>query len=120
MGYRERAEKAVVAMFEHDRKLDEKIKKLFGNADDCIQDALNLESCCDIALDLLGIPQDNTLDYDYNNPALKGEWPEGCFCRDAYMDLWLRDADAQEFLIYCRKALKEFAEQDMVFTKPRI
>lgn len=111
MGYRERIEEAVVAMFNNDRKIDDVITVLQH------PDAFSqVEGCCDIALDLLCIPKDNTKDFDY----YKGPWPDGCFCRDYYYELWLCDAaDGNEFLAKCYAAIKEFAEEGLVFDKPK-
>ncbi len=119
MGYRERIEKAIVVMFNLDRKRNAKFQEC-GYLTKALQDELDIEDCCHIALDLLGIPKDNTLDYDYNNPELKGEWPKGAFCRDSYCDMWMRDIDSgEEFIDYCYKTLKYFAEKGETFTKPR-
>jgi hypothetical protein len=120
MGYRQRIEAAVIALFELERAHDKHIEKVFGNASTMILDAVDSGSACDIALDLLCIPQDNTCDFDYNAPELKGEWPDGCFCRDYYLELWMREANnGQEFLDYCYKALKGFSEKGLTFARPK-
>ena len=120
MGYRQKIEEAVTAMFELDRKNDAELERVFGLAADPIRDVLDLDGCHKIALDLLGIPEDNTLDYDYNNPSFGGKWPKGCFCRDSYLELWIVGAEnAQEFIDECYASLKAFAENGDVFTKPR-
>jgi hypothetical protein len=112
MGYRERIETAVIALSENDREAQLKFKSC-GCIGEALADALDLEDSCDIALDLLSIPKDNTLDYSNE----EGHDPVGCFCRDGYYHVW-RSCSGQSFINYCYKALKEFAENNLTFTKP--
>jgi len=120
MGYRERIEDAVKALFELDRGYNSRMEAELGdNVSVAIREVLDYPGNCNVALDLLCIPKDNTCDFDLNSPEYKGEWPEGCFCRDYYTDLWFCDSkNGQEFIDYCYSALKEFAEKDLTFAKP--
>jgi hypothetical protein len=119
MGYRERIEKAVVAMFDLDRQFDAKLKKKFGESWSEMQDIIDYEGCHDIACDLLGLPEDNSNDYDYNNPVYKGKWPKGAYCRDCWLDAWIDDAKSgEDFIQDVYKALKKYAEESVVFSKP--
>ncbi len=120
MGYRDRIEVAVIALFDHDRQHQENMKKAFGPSADQMDSLINLDFCYDIALDLLCMPQDNTRDYDLNNPKDGHKWPKGCFCRDSYLDLWDIDAETgREFLDTCYDDLRQFAEDGDIFTKPK-
>jgi hypothetical protein len=119
MGYRERIEKVVIAMFNADRLLtsilDEDALTL---ADGSMRFSSEWNGLCDIAMDLLGMPKDNTTDYDY---SLSVNWPKGCFCRDFYIEGWIDGfKNGQEFIDSCYSALKEVADNNETFTEPKI
>ena len=117
MGYRERIETAVKEMFNRDRKFDKHLDSIFPHP--AIIEAIDYPGFCDVALDMLGIPEDNTLDYDLNE---LGYQPDECFCRDGYLDAWLQKdqcATADDFIAICYQSLKEFAENNQVFAKPK-
>lgn len=51
----------------------------------------------DIALDIIGIPQDNTIEYSDEIYA-STTWPEGAFCRDYATHTWDECEGAEDFI----------------------
>ena len=109
MGYRERIEDAVIAMFEGDRQLEAAIERECPN----LAEHIDYMGSGHIAMDLLGVPQDNTVETNACDRAnVAGVWPKDAYCRDCFVDMWLRDAkDGREFVDYCYDAIREYAEK---------
>ncbi len=64
---------------DHDTRV-EALEKATGG--DCDNLRINL---IDVILDIMGVPKDNTTDFDLSEVP---DWPEGCFCRDWLHELW--------------------------------
>lgn len=91
-----------IELLKKERALDLIIEK-----HDFLADAIGDLQLLDIALDLLGIPADNTVEMckKYGNP--KGLFASGCYCRDWIFDLYnsiIKDNEDYELFI---KVLKD-------------
>ena len=50
---------------------------------------LYMEHIFDIALDLMGVPPDNTVETNADSIANEtGQWPDHAFCRDCFSEKW--------------------------------
>jgi hypothetical protein len=63
----------------------------------------DLDGLVDLILDLLGVPADNTCDFDYCTVPV---WPLGCFCRDWwYEQMYYNELPEEKFI--------DFLEQEV-------
>ena len=72
-----------------------------------------------LALDLLGVPQDNTVETRACEIANEtGKWPDGAFCRDWCYDLFdevaAMQGDIDGFLAQINAAVKQWKKEGLV------
>ena len=72
-----------------------------------------------IALDLLGVPDDNTVETCACEIASEtGEWPKAAFCRDwcydTFDEMCLKNGDVDGFIAAIRDAVKFWAKEGIV------
>ena len=66
------------------------------------------------AIDLLGVPEDTSSEYDLNtlNPKNDDDLPVGYFCHDGLMDMWHDDDfEARLFIDECNAATKRYQDR---------
>ena len=127
MNYQQRIEQAVIAMWEFDREMWRLIHHLedFRDAENRWVIEINFGGLSDIAMNLLGIPQDNTTEMldkymdslgiprddlekanELSGEKLFNKYPE-TFCRDSFDDIWADAKTGKEFIKYCYDFLKK-------------
>ena len=107
----QRIENAVVALFELDREFNKRLHDVFGEADECVQEKLNFDGCCDIACDLIGIPQETDMDIQAYVDEHDQE-PDDWFSRDWIIDEYMHCETGQDFLKACHEVILEVADKE--------
>ena len=106
----ERIKNAVKAMWEHDRERKRKCLLYFTkDGYDRFTDAVDVSSCAAIAMDLLGVPKDNSLEFS-DEVQETGIFPKGYMCRDGLFDIWFglrSDETCQDFIDACKQVIRD-------------
>jgi hypothetical protein len=87
-----KVKKAIDEMLKISRRVEARITQLHHEEDDLLSVPLD-----DIALDLLGVPQDNTLEMYEKYGELAYERPE-TFCRGYFTDVWCGWCEEKDFI----------------------
>ena len=107
-----RVENAVKALFEYSRRVEKNFNSSLGLAAGEMLDHFEMDGLCGIALDLLGVPEDNATEFMQEMAAGTYPSPE-YYCRDSFFHLWHHEAGtAREFINYCRIAIRKWAEEN--------
>lgn len=103
-----RVEDAVRQMFALDRDFSAKLKQLPGEFVEWIDYPGNMA----VAVRLLGVPEDNSGDYETQEQSKAASARGEIVCWDGLYDAWTRSCDtADEFIAICREWVKDVAER---------
>ena len=92
----ERVEKAICDM----KKIDHATRELYPDPE--------IEGCFEIAMELLDMPKDNTMEYDLNDTVVREYVEENnlLFCWDWFLDMWYNETvSGEKFIQECQKEL---------------